>query len=111
MLKGEGGVGVEFFLLLMKNQTALNGKQILRELMKAFSSRNWLVRRKTHKEGGTSRGDSLITSLVSHRGEVCLVLGFLSLNFLFYFEILTLLSFQVTCPSSCVTGLIVFPDS
>ena len=44
-----------------------------------------------------------IISKMSHRGEVCLVLGFLSHNFLFYFEILTLLSFQVTCPSSCVT--------
>ena len=46
---------------------------------------------------------------LSHRGEVCLVLGFLSHNFLFYFEILTLLSFQVTCPSSCVTDPWLFP--
>jgi len=34
----------------------------------------------------------------------------LSCHFLFYFEIITLLSFQVTYPSSCVTTLIVFPD-
>ena len=34
----------------------------------------------------------------------------LSLHFLFYFEGLTLLSFQVTCSSSCVTSLIVFSD-
>ena len=34
----------------------------------------------------------------------------LSRHFLFYFEILTSLSFQVSCPSSCVKCLIVFPD-
>ena len=50
----------------------------------------------------------------------CLVLCFLSRHFWFIlksnsfpvlFWIVTLLSFQVTCPSSCVTGLIVSPDS
>ena len=34
----------------------------------------------------------------------------LSRHFLFYFEILTSLSFQVSCPSSCVKCLIVFLD-
>ena len=44
----------------------------------------------------------------------CLVIsGFIlkSNSFPVLFWIVTLLSFQVTCPSSCVTGLIVFPDS
>ena len=35
----------------------------------------------------------------------------LSRHFLFYFEILTSLSFQVSCSSSCVKCLIVFSDS
>ena len=35
----------------------------------------------------------------------------LSRHFVFYFEILSSLSFQVSCPSSCVKCLIVFPDS
>ena len=46
---------------------------------------------------------------LSHRGEI--MSCFLSRHFRFYFEKVTLLSFQVTCPSSCVTGLIVSPDS
>ena len=57
-----------------------------------------------------------LVSLMSHsRGFMsCLVIsGFIlkSNSFLVLFWIVTLLSFQVTCPSSCVTGLIVFPDS
>ena len=49
-------------------------------------------------------------------GVSCLVSSFLVLflksnSFPVLFWIVTLLSFQVTCPSSCVTGLIVFPDS
>ena len=42
---------------------------------------------------------------LSHRGEGCPVLGFCLANFLFYVENLILLSFQVTSPSSRVTGL------
>ena len=40
--------------------------------------------------------------LLSHHGEVCPVLGFCLVNFMFYFENN---SFQITCPSSCVPGL------
>lgn len=54
------------------------------------------------------------TSTSQHEGQQedchtavrsCLVLVFCLVNFLFYFENLTSLSFQVTCPSSCVPGL------
>ena len=40
-----------------------------------------------------------------HRGEGCPVLGFSSCELPVLFWKVTFLSFQVTCPSSCVTGL------
>ena len=48
---------------------------------------------------------------VSHHREGCLVQGFLSRELPVLFWKVTLLSFQVTCPSSCVTGLIISLDS
>ena len=52
-----------------------------------------------------------ITGL-SHHGEGCPVLGFLSCRFHVLFWKVTLLSFQVTCRSSCVSGLMspLIPD-
>ena len=43
--------------------------------------------------------------MMLHHGEGCLVLGFLSCEFHVLYWKVTLLLFQVTCPSSCVTGL------
>ena len=47
----------------------------------------------------------MTNTYLSHHAKGCLVLGFLSRKFPVLLWKVTLLSFQVTCPSSCVTGL------
>lgn len=59
-----------------------------------------LKKKKLHKSAHIWFSSSLI---LSHRGGVCLVLGFWSCCFLFYFEGITLPSFRSACPSSCPT--------
>lgn len=58
------GGGIRFFLFLMKNQTALNGKQAHFELINDFFFQELACEEQTYKEGCPSRGDSVIMSLL-----------------------------------------------